>query len=76
MLVRGGMGKEGLDFRRTHFGGMAFAMKEDEATHPLEVRLLGAVGVVASAQSLAHALEKVWFARLWRGNPGFCRKRD
>jgi len=42
--------------------------RENGATHPLEVRLLGAVGVVASAQSLAHVLEKFWFARLRRGN--------
>ena len=46
--------KEGFNFGGTHFGGVAFVVEEDEAADPLDVGLLGAVGIVAGAQGGAH----------------------
>jgi hypothetical protein len=31
------MGQERLDFTLAHFSGLAFAMKQDESLHPIEV---------------------------------------
>ncbi len=49
---------EGLNFWDSHFGGMALVVMEDVAFAPIEVDLLGAVGVVLGADGVAKLIEK------------------
>jgi len=62
MLLCGEVREKSLDFRGAHFGGVALAVKEDEAAHPLDIGLLGAVGIVPSAKGLTHLVEEFGFA--------------
>lgn len=41
-----------------HLGRMAFVLKEDETRDPVHVSLLGAVGIVFGAYSVAHLIEE------------------
>lgn len=46
------MSQEGLDFGGAHFSGVALVVEveEDEAAHPVHVRLFGEVGVMLESQ--------------------------
>ena len=58
VLFDGEVGEEGLDFWGAHFERVAFVVVEDEAAHPVEVGLFGAVGVVFGAQDVAGLVKK------------------
>lgn len=49
---------EGLNFRDSHFGGMALIMMEDVALAPIEVGLFGTVGVVLGTDGVAKLVEE------------------
>jgi hypothetical protein len=44
--------------RGTHFAWMSFAMKEDEASHPVQISLLGTNAVMADANDLTNLVEQ------------------
>lgn len=52
------VGKEGGDFFFAHFGGMAFALEEDEAADPVDVSAFGAKAITFDAEVPADAIEK------------------
>lgn len=49
--------EEGLDFGGAHFEGVAFAVEEDVAAHPVKVGLFGAIGVVFEVEGAAGLFE-------------------
>jgi len=49
----GEVGQEGLDFRRAHFGGVAFVVEKDEAADPVHVRVFGTDRVVFEADGVS-----------------------
>jgi hypothetical protein len=50
--------EERLHLRGSKLVGVALAVKENEATHPINIGLLGANRVVAQAHGVAHAVEQ------------------
>lgn len=56
--IDGQMGEECGDFDRTHFGGMTFAMEQDEAARPINVGVLGSDRVVSYANLMAKLVEE------------------
>ena len=57
VVLGGEVDQKGLDFRATHLAGMALLVKQNVATHPVDVALLGAVSVVACAQDFARIVQ-------------------
>jgi len=51
------MSEEFADFLLTHFAWVAFTMKENVTANPIDVRLLGADGVMFHPQMPADAIE-------------------
>ena len=51
------MREEGADVLLAHFVRVAFAMKENVTANPIDVRLLGADGVMFHPQMPANAIE-------------------
>ena len=64
LAVGGEGGEEGVDLRLAQLVGVALAVEEDEALHPLDVRLLRAQRVVPRAEGRAQAVEE---AGRWGG---------
>ena len=50
--------EKSFDFARSHFTRMPLAMKEDEAPHPVDIRLLRANRIVAHAQGVTQTRQK------------------
>ena len=48
----------GQRFLGAHLAGMAFVVEKNEAAHPVDVSLFGAVGVVLGAQDVTSLIEK------------------
>ena len=67
MAFDGQMGEERLDLRAAHVLGVALAVVQDEAAHPIDVGLLGADRVVLGADRIAHLVQQLLFGRLLRG---------
>jgi hypothetical protein len=65
VAVDGQIGEEVVDFRFTHFDGMALAVEQDVAFGPVVVRVFGADGVMAHAARVAEAIEE--FGRFGHG---------
>jgi len=51
------MREKGADFLLTHFVGMAFAMKKNEAPDPVDLSVFGADAVALYAQVAAYSIE-------------------
>jgi hypothetical protein len=66
LSFNGKVAKEGGDVRFAHFVGVALAMKEDETSNPVDVRLFGAQTVMLDPQMPADSVEQ--FGRWSRGN--------
>jgi hypothetical protein len=59
------MGEKGFNFWNPYVFRVAFVMKQDVTTNPLNVSFFRAVGVVLKANGLAHLIEQ-FFRRLRR----------
>jgi len=51
------------DLGLPHFLGMPLAVKQDESTDPVNVRLLGPAAVVAAPDSIPYLVEEPWLPR-------------
>jgi hypothetical protein len=56
LLMYGEMGEEGFDLWRAHGGGVAEFVEADEAFVPVDICLLGAIGIAAPADGFAEAV--------------------
>ena len=69
------MGEKRLNLRAAHLLGVALAVVQDEAAHPIDVGFLGAKRVVLRADRVAHTstklsaglIQQLLFGRLLRG---------
>jgi len=68
LALDGKKGEEGFDLGSAHVLGMTHVVEEDEAPNPLQVLLLGAVGVVLDAESFLNARAEL-------GRIGVCHGR-
>ena len=59
LIVRGQMGQELLDFAGPHGVGVFDAEKADVADDPLDVALLGPIGIMLGPQDATHLVEKL-----------------
>lgn len=69
------MGQEGLDFGGAHLGGVALAVEENEAAHPVHVGLFGAVGIMLEPKDFPEWVQQ-FFRRgelLLKGGGGIAR---
>ncbi len=57
--IDGEVTEEGGNLRFAQLLGVAFAMEEDEAANPIEIRLLGADAVMFDAQMPADTIEQL-----------------
>ena len=61
------MCEEFLNFRGAQLSRMSFFMEEDESTDPIEVGLLGAIGVVLEAEGFGQLVKEFF----WHGKIPF-----
>lgn len=66
--IDGEMTEEGGDLGFAHGAGMAFAVEEDEAANPIEIRLFGTDAVVFDAEVPADAVEELRWRSVSRGS--------
>jgi hypothetical protein len=57
-VFNGKMGKKHIDFRRSHIFGVAFVVKQDIASDPLNVGFFRSYAVVAQSDGRPHLIEK------------------
>ncbi len=63
------VGEEGFDLGLAHPGGVLFVVEQDEAADPVQIDLLGLVGVALAAQDVADLLEQARRLVVHRGCP-------
>jgi hypothetical protein len=54
----GQMGQEGLDFGGAHLGGVALVVEEEEAAHPVQVGLFGAVEIMLEPEDFPELVQQ------------------
>ncbi len=54
------VGKKAFDFRSAHFARMPLAMEQDESPNPMNVRLLGPIGVMFGSEGCSDLIEQFW----------------
>ena len=54
------MGQKGFDFGLCHFSGVSFVMEENIAANPLNIGLLGAIGVVFYPKYVSNLFEQLF----------------
>jgi hypothetical protein len=60
--------EKGAQLNRPHVAWVTLTVKEDEASDPLQIRLLGSDAVVTQADHFAYLVEQPWLGRNCVGN--------